>query len=883
MKTISLVFAALRRYVGATWTVWAFMLVTGSATIAVAVAGVQAARIAADQRSGCVTADMTVPQRAAQRGVSVADYQVLFAYLPIDSVEYCRLDAPMLADAVTAAYAKQQAARAEGAGGLWLRFEAAFESVVESFAGGETAAQRAAEGEGRGGEAIPPDPEYFRMRYRDENGNIPADGNSIARAHIASMRAADSARAAGINKTSWTSLGPGNIGGRVRALVIHPTNTSIIYTAGVAGGVWKTTNAGASWRPLDDFMANMAVTSLAIDPIDPRIIYAATGEGNYNGDASQGNGVFVSRDDGKTWSQYAATANSSFSYQSKILAIKRSGKTQIVVATRSGVATSKDNGKTWIWGKLTSGAAFNPGSSGLYDLEVSPSDPMRMLAAGDGKIWLSTDGGMKWKTVAGIPLSGGASELAWSVSQPLTVYASLDMNSGSIYKSTDGGAKFVSVSNPKHLGSQGWYGNTLWVDPTDPNALLMGGVDLFRSTNGGKSVTRVAFWQYAPLSPHADQHIIVADPKFNGGTNKKVYVGNDGGVYRTSNYRTATDHSGWTELNNKLGITQYFSVRGDASGGHIIGGTQDNGNIVGNLTSSEDWFDTTGGDGGEVELDTSDPSIMYTEYVMLSYLSRCSWSKWDCTDITGAKDDGTWKDTQYVIDDVKTGSALFIAPIAIDPNNTNTLLAGGDSLWRTQNAKAAVTSTTGPTWEAIKPSLGVGEYGYIATITVAKNDADQIWVGTPYGGVYKTANGTAAAASVTWTSYDAALPNRFVADIEVDPTNTQTVYVTFGGYAADNVWKSTDGGTTWAAATGTGVTALPSIPVWSIAIHPGNANWLYAGTELGIFTSEDGGATWQVTTDGPANAPIYDLSWMGEKLLAATHGRGIFSTMTNNP
>jgi hypothetical protein len=270
------------------------------------------------------------------------------------------------------------------------------------------------------------------------------------------------------------------------------------------------------------------------------------------------------------------------------------------------------------------------------------------------------------------------------------------------------------------------------------------------------------------------------------------------------------------------------------------------------------------------------------EYTYLQYLCRRTLTT-ECVPINGLKNDWeTPKATKYQLGDSITGKALFSAPYTLDPNNANTMLAGGASLWRSTNIKATVTNTVGPIWAVIKKPSGTTYGDYISAIAVAKGASNQIWVGNAKGGVWKTSKGTAAAASVTWTSYDAKLPNRFVSDIEIDATNANIVYITFGGYAATNVWKTTDGGTTWAAATGTGVTALASLPVWSIAINPTNSAWLYAGTELGVFTSEDSGATWQSVTDGPANVPVYDLSWMGNTLLAATHGRGIFKSDTNN-
>ena len=870
-------FAAIWGYLRRTAPVWAFVAAAIFGTISVGTVVGNTAAIAAANASGCITAAMTDAERASAQRLTLADYTLLMEQLPIDAVEYCRLAPATLQKAVAVAHKKATEADARAAAGLWTQIE---------YAAGTFLGESEAEAEA-GGEAAPPDPEYFRLRLVDENGVIPADGNHTAVAHIAAMRAADNGRAAGISKASWTALGPGNIGGRVRALAIDPTNTNILYCGGVAGGIWKSTDAGASWHNLEDFMANMSVSTIAIDPNDPNTLYAGTGEfvsGSFNAIFSlvYGEGIFVSHDAGASWAQLASTATvglpktNSFAYVQKILAVNNASQTLLYAVTKVGIAKSTDGGSSWTWGTTPTGAAF---VENISDIEVSPTNKSRILAGGWGKVFLSTDAGAKWKVAPGIPTGEHLVELDWSTSSPTTVYASVDIDEGTIYKSTNSGASFTKISTAKHLGNQGVYGNVIWVDPTNAKTIIAGGVDLFRSVNGGVTFTQISDWRYSPPSIHPDHHIILADPGFNGTTNKKVYFGNDGGVYRVNNYKTVSTVSGWTELNNTLAITQFYTVQGSSAKGKVIGGTQDNGTLIGSIGATETWGDTTGGDGTYVAIDATNPNITYTATQNMARLSRCTWTLFDCKDISGTNDYGaTWKATKYVMGDIRSEKILFIAPFILDPNNANTMLAGGASLWRTTNVKAPVTNTAGPIWAAIKPPWGTAYGDRISAIAVAKGASAQIWVGTLKGGVWKTSNGTAAASSVTWTSYDAALPNRFVSDIVIDPTNANIVYITFGGYSATNVWKTTDGGTTWAAATGTGVTALATLPVWSFAINPTNSAWLYAGTELGVFTSEDSGATWQSVTDGPANVPVYDLSWMGNTLLAATHGRGIFST-----
>jgi outer membrane protein assembly factor BamB/subtilisin family serine protease len=689
---------------------------------------------------------------------------------------------------------------------------------------------------------------FRRLSQQDENGFVPPDGLLKAARHVQLMQASTvSASAAGLAPGAWTWLGPGNIGGRIRSILIHPTNPNLMWVGSVSGGIWKTTDGGATWQPVDDFMANLAVASLAMQPGNPSVMYAGTGEGFYNGDGIQGAGIFKSSDGGDTWAQLASTNNANFYYVNR-LAISPNGAV-ILAATSSGIWRSTNGGASWT-------QALNDWR--VKDLDFHPSDSNKAIGSGsEGKAWYSTNGGAGWTEATGLPAPDwlGRVETAYAPSNPAIVYASVNQNSGEIWKSADGGQSYALVNTGNnYLGGQGWYDNVLWVDPTNANTLVVGGIDLWRSTNGGANLARISQWWSAPLSAHADHHAIVEHPGFDGTSNKTVFFGNDGGLYRTSNVYTVSLTSGWQELNNNLGITQFYGAAGNPASGVIVGGTQDNGTLrYGGGT--ETWTTMFGGDGGFNAADPTDPNYFYGEYVYLT-LHRSTdggLSSW-------------W--VYNGISDANT-CANFIAPFILDPNNPNTLLAGGCSLWRSANAKALI-----PTWAAIKPSTS----GAISAIAVAQGNPAVIWVGHNTGDVFKTANG--AAANPTWTRVDEnspGLPNRYVTRITIDKFNPDTAYVTFGGYSPDNVWRTTDGGATWSDRTGSGPTGLPDAPVRSLVINPANPNWLYAGTEVGVFASENAGAAWAVPQEGPANVSVDELFWMGNTLVAATHGRGLFS------
>jgi photosystem II stability/assembly factor-like uncharacterized protein len=216
--------------------------------------------------------------------------------------------------------------------------------------------------------------------------------------------------------------------------------------------------------------------------------------------------------------------------------------------------------------------------------------------------------------------------------------------------------------------------------------------------------------------------------------------------------------------------------------------------------------------------------------------------------------------------------ALFIAPFVLDPNNSNRILGGGASLWRTDNAKAPNTNTTGPVWTIIKSSTG----RRISAIAVASGNSDLVWVGYDSGQVFKTINGTSA--NPTWQRVDhegsnPLTPTRFCTRITIDPTNHSIVYVSFGGYNRGNVWKSDDGGLTWSNIGN----LLPEAPVRAVAVHPRKTKFVYLGTEVGVFASEDSGVTWSPTNEGPTNCSVDDLFWMNEVLVSVSHGRGMFT------
>jgi len=688
---------------------------------------------------------------------------------------------------------------------------------------------------------------------------------------------------AGLSPTGagWTSLGPGRVGGRTRSIVVHPVVPDRIWAGSVGGGVWLTRNGGDNWFPVDDRMANLAVSCMVLDPANPRILYAGTGEGFSNIGAARGAGIFRTIN-GTAWDVLPATTTPDFHYVNR-LAISDDGEI-LLAATSEGIFRSDDPDRAQ-WAEVFAG--------NVADVAFAPGDPTRVVAGGlrDGKVRVSDDGGVTWREAAGLSGSGRV-EVTFAAADPDVVYASLDRSGGRIFRSDDGGETFAArnADGPngfaaQYLGQQGWYDNVIWAgDPTDADLVLVGGIDLWRSRDGGDTLAPISSWR-EDGSAHADHHVIVAHPDYDGVGNRTVFFGNDGGIYCTDDVTTvgsdADRVAGWVNLVNGYAVTQFYGAAGNASTGVIIGGAQDNGSVSYRPADGPmGWVEFLGGDGGYCAADPDDPDVFYTEYVNLA-LNRNreggrKAARWYEDYISGrfynsAIRDWDLKPLPFQIPDARSGRSLFIAPFVLDPNEPRRILAGGRDLWRTDDAKTPNTDSAGPAWHSVKPGVG----SLISSIAIAPGDSDLVWVGHVNGEVYRSRDATGPQPDwdlVTGSASGLAVA-RMSTRLVIDPDDHDRVYATFAGYQADNVWVTEDGGATWRSISA----GLPEMPVRTLAIHPRRPSFLYLGTELGIFTSEDFGETWSPTNEGPTSCSVTELFWMDEVLICATHGRGMFS------
>ncbi|MHC4428645.1 MAG: WD40/YVTN/BNR-like repeat-containing protein, partial [Planctomycetota bacterium] len=385
----------------------------------------------------------------------------------------------------------------------------------------------------------------------------------------------------------WTWLGPGNRGGRTRAFVIDPNDPDIMYAGGVAGGIWKSTDAGASWSVADDLLINLAVTSIAMEPNDTSVLYAGTGEGVLSGRPGvRGLGIFKSVDAGASWTQLEGTVdvvpNSAFHYVNEVV-ISPHDSDRIYAATRTGVWRSLDAGQNW--SVILSNPQYiatppttNGCPIGCTDLAIRTDMTPDVIFAAFGSfqrdgLYRSDDGGETWHEYP-TGVEQGRMTVAFAPGDNDIIYLLMANNGATgqtgqlvdVFRSDDGGQSFTgrvdmdSLTGPWLLSnlilatgcleggtySQGWYDNIIAVDPIDPDIVWVGGVDIFRSDDGGRNWGIPGYWIFYQLDPpppyyiHPDHHNIVFHPQYNGTTNQTMYVTNDGGLFRTTNARAAT-------------------------------------------------------------------------------------------------------------------------------------------------------------------------------------------------------------------------------------------------------------------------------------------------------------------------------------------------------
>lgn len=707
----------------------------------------------------------------------------------------------------------------------------------------------------------------------------------------------------------WEFMGPGNIGGRTRTILIDPRNAQILYAGGVSGGVWKSVTGGERWFPVGDLLPNLAVNSMAFAPDNPDVIYLGTGEGyfreevRFTGLPLRGAGIFVSHDAGATWTRLASTGGEDFHWVNDLLFSVHDPE-RLYAATRTGVFRSEDAGASWT-------RVLDPQvKGGCLDLAVRPDQPGDWLLTACGTLATSTvwqkkdaESAGSWTSVlteAGM----GRVSIAVAPSSPNVMYALAassvkrpeeDVAGGlhAVFRSDEGGdagswRALVRRDDPDPIHANmltnlitnvqaqcfgegtnrsiamGWYVNVIAVDPKDAERVWAAGVDLLRSDDGGRTWGPASYWwaeQVAPSWVHADIHAIVFHPDYDGVSNQTMHIGNDGGIARTDNARAqigkglisacdpANSSVSFRTLNNGIGITQFYHGAVAPDGSFVVAGAQDNGTLLGRAGMPDEWTRIFGGDGGYCAIDPTNTSIIFAESQFANIVKSINGG----VDFNGARGG-------------LSGRFLFIPPFVMDPSDPRTLWTGGESMWRTTNQASS--------W--VQASVGFG--ALVNSIAVAPSNPDAVLAGLHDGTIHRTDRARSAGASTNWPS-SRPRPG-FVTSVAFDPHDARIAYATYGGFGGAHVWRSETGGATWQPIDGAGDATLPDIPAHAIIVDPSYPRRLYVGTDLGVFVTLDGGASWLAESDLPAavtewlvlqNDPL-------PRIYAFTHGRGVWRT-----
>lgn len=663
---------------------------------------------------------------------------------------------------------------------------------------------------------------------------------------------------AGINEIVWEERGPSNVGGRTRAMLLDANDPSgnTMFAGGVSGGLWKTTNIASptpQWAPVDDLFDNLAVSAIAQDPSNPNIMYFGTGEGWFNADAMRGLGIWKSTDGGQTWNRLASTAIPTFYYCQKLV-VDATGA--VFVSTSSaGLVRSLDGGNTWT---TVLGLGTFSNQSEATDIELASNGDMYVALGifSQGRVWKSMNRGDTWTQLnAGLPASGyDRVEIASAPSDPNRIYLLLQDGSTNqcegIYRSNNAGVSFTSVNNPAAIGmssftrNQAWYDLICAVDPNDPNTLMIGGVDLLRSTNGGNSWTQVSQWfgggglQYV----HADQHEILY------GSSSIVYFGNDGGVWRSSNGGVTI-----TDRNDAYNITQFYScaIHPDKDENYFIGGAQDNGTQRVTSATFGPAFEVSGGDGSFAHIDEDEPNIQMSGFTYQNYVITTN----------------NWNSANGAGDGSQNGA--FINPTDYD-SETNILYCAH----RSGNFYRISGIGGGRSEDQIAIAAFGG--GTVRHVMVSQNIANRVFFGLSNGRVIRVDNADSPN-PVGVQINTAGGPRGSISCVAIENGNDNHLLVTSSNYGTVSVWETFDAGGTWTDKEGD----LPDMPVRWAMFSPVNSNTALLATELGVWATEDLAAT-SVEWIPNATIPNTRVSMLQSRasgtILAGMYGRGFYTT-----
>jgi len=690
--------------------------------------------------------------------------------------------------------------------------------------------------------------------------------------------------------TTWVPIGPapsdaigpgGVVSGRINSVAVSPTNTQLILVAGGTGGIWRSTNGGATFVPVTDSLVDVAVGTIAFAPSNSNIVYAGLGDSD---NSYWGTGVLRSNDAGATWTR---VNNNTFPDRGQSARVLVDPANPDKVYLAQFVSLNATNGASALGGIYVStdgGVSWARALGGLAsDLAIHPTDPqivygaMRATVGGSPGLFKSTNGGQTWNIILASPYAADADStrdfrVAVTPAAPDRVYAYFGTDGPPkelrLEVSNDAGATFTNrgvISNMILDPGQFGYNTYLEASPTEPNTIYVGARDTFRSTDGGVTFTNLNNSFAPPYDPgdfteqmqkiHTDQQAFAFEP----GSSTTFYAANDGGIFKTTNSGDT-----FTSLNQTLSLVQFIGISlhpTDAT--RTYGGTQDNGSqrrVGGGLG----WREFVGGDGGRSVLNPLDPSMVFPSFTNGA--------------IARVPDHGSGTSDSIadssVFGEMGDGARIGFYPPIVSNGVDPRIYSGSWRLFICSDChqpNRVLGSGTPPTWTAPGGMFDQTRGGndVLSAITVAPSNPDIIYTGSTQGRAMVSTNGGA-----TWTDITTGLPDRSIRSIAVGATDPTLVYLSVSGYGTGHVFRSTNSGGTWTDISNN----LPNIPTSAFLIDPLAPATLYAGTDIGVFRSTDNGASWEVFNNGLPPVPVMQFAAQATGLIQiATYGRGMYA------
>ena len=637
-----------------------------------------------------------------------------------------------------------------------------------------------------------------------------------------------------------------------------------LWVATPGGGIWRGAFLGGtsySWSPINDGMPNLAVTDIAIAPTNVNTIYALTGAvGGARGYRSTG--VIKSTDQGNSWYPTGLTFPENGNARGFKLLVNPNNENMVWAATSNGLFRTNNGGASWALVTFNNegSATQNNLNTTTYDIVYRPGSTTVLYASGNNRFFVSTDGGLTFtrRTNATATLIDTGSHRVQIGVTPANnqvvylLYGNLNNNDfEALFRSTDGGTSFsLRATTPNLLGSQSWRNIAITIDPTNANNLYVGGLDVFKSTNGGTNWTQISDWSTTDINQycHADIFELYC-------TNSFVFAATDGGVFRLSR-----NNDQWTALSRNMQIAQSYRLAVDpsASAGFVLMGNQDCGTY---RNTGSAYTVIGGGDGMESLVRPSNSSVIYFSS-QNGAIRRSDNSGGSSTPLFGtATANGICGCTE---------SAAWTTPMRLRPGNDQHIYVGYRSIWFSTNQGASGWTRITPTFAnpiismEFAPSNSTVLYATDGAVVARYNLSSGTWSRNTIQGDLP------ASMNITW--------------LTVDPDDANHVIVTIGGFTATRkvfeTFNANDGNPTWNNITRN----LPNVPINTVAISNDAINTMYIGTDIGVFVTSNNRVNWLMYSNGLPATRVYDLeintAINPARIYAATFGRGVFSAET---